>query len=215
MIPSAQPPTPSPDFGALRLLALGDSYTIGEGVPPEVSWPHQLAAALQAEGIPCGPPEIIARTGWTTGELLAAIEAAGPQGPHDLLTLQIGVNNQYRGLDLEDYRAEFERLLGLAISLTAGQPGRVVVLSIPDWSVTPYAEGRDRTAIAAEIAQFNAVNREIVTQAGARYVDITPSSQEAGNQSELLADDGLHPSGIMYARWVEIMLPEVRAALGH
>lgn len=213
-MPSALPPTPLPDPGTLRLLALGDSYTIGEAVPPEANWPSQLAAHLHAEGIPCEPPEIIARTGWTTGELLAAVDGAEPQGPYALVTLQIGVNNQYRGLSLAAYCAEFERLLELAVVLAGGEPEHVIVLSIPDWSVTPYAQGRDRNAIAAEIEQFNAANREITTKVGARYSNVTPISQQAADQPWLLAGDGLHPSGEMYARWVEILLPEVHAALG-
>lgn len=214
-MPSASPPTPIPDSGALRFLALGDSYTIGEAVPPEANWPNLLAAQLKAEGIPCTPAEIIARTGWTTGELLAAVDAAPPQGPYDLITLQIGVNNQYRRLSLEAYRTEFERLLELAVSLTDGEPDRVIVLSIPDWSVTPYAQGRDRSAIAAEIEQFNAANRAIADRAGVRYINVTPISQQAADQPGLLADDGLHPSSEMYARWVEILLPEALLAVKH
>ncbi|MFN2196226.1 MAG: SGNH/GDSL hydrolase family protein [Anaerolineales bacterium] len=214
-MPSASPPNSIPDSGALRFLALGDSYTIGEAVPPEANWPNLLAAQLKAEGIPCTSPEIIARTGWTTGELLAAVDAAAPQGPYDLVTLQIGVNNQYRSLSLEAYRTELARLLKLAVALAAGEPDHVIVLSIPDWSVTPYAQGRDRSAIAAEIEQFNAAKREIAVQAGVRYVNITPISQQAADQPGLLADDGLHPSGEMYARWVDIVLPEALLAVKH
>jgi lysophospholipase L1-like esterase len=177
-----------------RFLALGDSYTIGEGVTPEERWPNQLRI---------GEPEIIARTGWTTGELSAAIDAASLQSPYDLVTLLIGVNNQYRGRGVEEYRREFAALLRRAIELAGGKPSRVIVVSIPDWGVTPFAAGRDRAAIAREIDSFNAVNRAEAWRAGARYADITPISRQ---KPELVASDGLHPSGAMYAEWARAIL---------
>jgi lysophospholipase L1-like esterase len=189
-----------------RFLALGDSYTIGEGVSAAERWPVQLAARLRARGVPVGEPEIIARTGWTTDELAAALEQAAPQGPYDLVSLLIGVNNQYRGRDVEEYRAQFARLLERAIGLAGGEAGRVLVLSIPDWGVTPFAEGRDARAIAREIDAFNAANAAEARRLGARYVDVTGISRRARDEAGLIAGDGLHPSGEMYGRWAEAAL---------
>ena len=209
----------------IRYLALGDSYTIGEGVPADQRWPVQLAARLREAGLAVESPRIIARTGWTTDELQAALEAQDPRGPYDLVSLLIGVNNQYRGLDVETYRVEFRELLEQAIALAGGDPGRVVVLSIPDWGVTPFARGQSRGTsadpaddfahkIAHEIDRFNAANRQETEQAGARYVNVTGVSREAADDGALLAADGLHPSGEMYRAWVELAWPAVRAAIG-
>ena len=189
-----------------RYLALGDSYTIGESVPSAENFPHQLARVL---GI--GEPQIIAKTGWTTDELNTAIDAANPQGPYDLVTLLIGVNNQYRGRDAEQYRGEFAALLRRAIGFAGGDASNVVVVSIPDWGVTPFAEGRDRAKIASEIDRYNAINREEALRAGAHYVDITPTSRSGG--ANLVAGDGLHPSAAQYGAWVKLIEPEAREAL--
>jgi len=189
-----------------RYLALGDSYTIGESVVESERFPVQLARELQL-----GDPQIIAKTGWTTDELNAAIDASGPRGPFDLVTLLIGVNNQYRGRDVEQYRGEFAALLQRAIGFAGGDPKNVVVVSIPDWGVTPFAEGRDRVKVGTEIDQYNKVNREETSRAGARYVDITGISR--GNDATLVAGDGLHPSGKQYAAWARLIAPEARAAL--
>lgn len=193
-----------------RFLALGDSYAIGEGVAPEERWPAQLARALRAAGYDVAEPEIIATTGWTTDELMAGIEAASPRGPYQLVTLLIGVNDQYRGRSAAGYREPFARLLRRAIDLAAGDSSRMVVLSIPDWGVTPFAEGRDRARIAREIEAYNAVNREEASRAGAHYVDVLPSSRRAASDSSLLTSDGLHPSGKTYAEWCELVLPVAR-----
>jgi lysophospholipase L1-like esterase len=182
----------------LRFLALGDSYTVGESVAEHERWPVQLAAMLRDTGLAIAEPEIIARTGWTTGELHAGIDEAGPVGPFDLVLLLIGVNNQYRGLPIGEYRSEFRALLASSIGFAGGDVGRVVVVSIPDWSVTPFAQGRATEQIAAEIDQFNEVNRSEATAAGARYLDITGVSREAAAETALIAGDGLHPSGAIY-----------------
>lgn len=197
----------------LRILALGDSYTIGESVSVEDRWPVQLAEALRNRGLNVEDPQIIARTGWTTDELTAAIDAAKPQGPFDLVTLLIGVNNQYRGREVEQYRGEFAELLQAAIAYAGGDVRRVIVVSIPDWGVTPFAEGRDRAAIAAAIDRYNAVNKEETLRAGSRYVDITPGSRRAATDRSLVAADGLHPSGAMYREWTAAVLPEALDAL--
>ncbi|MGZ8853333.1 MAG: SGNH/GDSL hydrolase family protein [Thermoanaerobaculia bacterium] len=196
---------PEASVPPLSYLALGDSYTIGEGVSASERWPDVLVAALRGRGADLGAPQIIARTGWTTDELSAAIDATSPKGPFALVTLLIGVNNQYRGRSADDYRREFVALLQRAIGFAAGEARHVVVVSIPDWGVTRFAEGRDGARIAAEIDRYNAVNREETKRAGARYVDITPMSRQ---DPSLLTGDGLHPSGAMYARWVEAVLPE-------
>ena len=198
----------------IRYLALGDSYTIGEGVAPEERWPMQLAAALRSRGTGVADPEIIARTGWTTDELDAAIGQAAPRGPYGVVTLLIGVNDQYRGGSADAYRPRFEALLRRAIGFAGGDASRVVVLSIPDWGVTPFAEGRDRGHIAREIDAFNAAAREVTAALGARWVDVTPASREAGGASGMLVGDGLHPSGRQYARWTELALPAVAQAVG-
>ena len=203
--------TPSP-----RFLALGDSYTIGESVAVADRWPNQLARQLRKDGVGVGDPEIIAKTGWTTDELSSAIDAAKPQGTYALVTLLIGVNNQYRGRDAEQYRKEFATLLRRAIGFAGGVPGHVVVVSIPDWGVTPFAASRDRTKIGGEIDRFNAINAEETKRAGARYADIAAVSRRAANDPALVAPDGLHPSAAMYAQWVTVILPQAKAAsTGH
>ena len=200
----------------MQFLALGDSYTIGESVTPEERWPVQLATLLRAEGLDVGDPTLIASTGWTTDELSAAIDRANPQGTFDLVSLLIGVNNQYRGRGQDEYREQFAALLQRAIGFAGGNPARVLVLSIPDWGVTPFAARleRDPAAVAADIDAFNAINRAETERPGAHYVDVTPFSREAAHDPSLLADDGLHPSGRMYAEWARLALPAAREALG-
>ncbi|HRQ38985.1 MAG TPA: SGNH/GDSL hydrolase family protein [Chloroflexota bacterium] len=200
----------------MRFLALGDSYTIGESVAESERWPVQLAAQLQEKGIRMAAPEIIAKTGWTTDELAAGIQAAPPQGPYDLVSLLIGVNNQYRGRSQEEYQTQFADLLQQAISFAGGDPARVIVLSIPDWGVTPFAARLDAAVIAAEIDAFNAINRAEAEKVGAYYIDITAVSRQAITDPTLIAGDGLHPSGKMYTAWVELALPVVlQKAIGN
>jgi lysophospholipase L1-like esterase len=193
----------------MTYLALGDSYTIGEGVAARDRWPVQLARMLGERGIAVADPMIIAKTGWTTDELAAAIPERLP-ATFSLVTLLIGVNNQYRGRDLEEYRTQFVSLLGRAVEFAAGDASRVVVLSIPDWGVTPFAKDREHARIAGEIDRFNAVNREETQRAGARYVDVTGISRRDPSD---VVDDGLHPSPRAYAAWARAALPEAEAAL--
>ena len=195
-----------------QFLALGDSYTIGEGVPERERWPNQLADRLRALGHAMNVT-ILARTGWTTGELAEGIRVARLKGGYDLVSLLIGVNDQYRGLDMEAYRLAFADLLKQAVQFAGGKLTRVVVVSIPDWSVTPFAADRDRACLLVEIDAFNAVNREISHRAGVRYVDVTPASRLASSDLSLLASDQLHPSGKMYSQWVDLVLPEAIAVL--
>jgi lysophospholipase L1-like esterase len=194
-----------------KFLALGDSYTIGENVESAERWPVRLARALRERKLYVADPEIVARTGWTAGELAAGIAAAAPTGPYDLVSLLIGVNDQFRGLDAGCYRDELTALLARAVAFAGGNAGRVVVLSIPDWGATPYAAGRDRAQIAAGLDRFNAIGREETLRAGARFVDVTPASREA--REGWVTSDGLHPSGRQYARWAELVLPEAECAL--
>jgi len=189
-----------------RYLALGDSYTIGESVAESDRYPVQLAHALKMSD-----PLIIAKTGWTTDELNAAIDKADPHGPYDLVTLLIGVNNQYRGRGADEYRTQFTALLQRAIGFAGGKTRNVVVISIPDWGVTPFAKDRDRAKIGREIDQFNAINREETLRAGARYVDITPESRKGATDATLVAGDGLHPSGKMYSEWTQLIVYNLSA----
>lgn len=202
-----------PNSQPTRFLALGDSYTIGEAVLESERWPVQLAARLQASGVPIEPPQIIATTGWTTDELSAGIDRVNPQGPFELVSLLIGVNNQYRGRSLEEYRTQFVALLERAVKYAGDEPQRVLVLSIPDWGVTPFANPAERERIAKEIDAFNAVNGEEAERMGARYVDVTPTSRRAADEPNLIAGDGLHPSGLMYAAWAELAFSQACAAL--
>lgn len=194
-------------------LALGDSYTIGENVEPAGRWPMQLADALRAEGIVIDDPRIIATTGWTTDELSAAIDAAEPLGDgHTLVSLLIGVNNQYRGRAVDEYAHEFAILLERAIGFAGRRADRVFVLAIPDWGVTPFAadSGRDTAAIARELDAYNAAAAKICADRGVVFIDIAPVSRARGAERAMLADDGLHPSAAMYAEWARLALPAVR-----
>lgn len=200
---------------ALGYLALGDSYTIGEGVPEAARWPVQLAHALRKAGVPLDDPRIIATTGWTTDELAAALDAAEPLGNWDFVSLLIGVNNQYRGRAVEDYARELTALLLRAIAHAGGRSGRVLVLSIPDWGVTPYAaaQGRDRDRIAAELDACNGAARALCKLHGVAFVDVTGVSRALGGARPMLADDGLHPSAAMYAEWTALALPVAKRLL--
>lgn len=201
----------------LRYLALGDSYTIGEAVSESGRWPVQLANALRGEGIALADPRIIATTGWTTQELDAAISAQEPLGTHDFVSLLIGVNNQYRGRGVDEYRVQFAALLWRAIGFAGNRADRVLVLSIPDWGVTPYAakEGRDRARIASELDAYNAAAREACGQRGVAFVDITAVSRARGGEAAMLAEDGLHPSAAMYTEWTRLALPAAQRLLAH
>jgi lysophospholipase L1-like esterase len=198
----------------VRLLALGDSYTIGEGVAVEDRWPMQLAALLRTHGMHVAEPTIIARTGWTTDELAAAIASTDVKERYDLVTVQIGVNNQYRGRSVDEYRTQFRALLARAIGFAGGRANHVVVVSIPDWGQTPFAARRDRRRIGLDIDAFNAVNRDETARSGSRYVDITTISRRAADEADLVVADKLHPSARMYAEWAHTIVPTVIAALG-
>jgi lysophospholipase L1-like esterase len=191
----------------VHFLALGDSYTIGESVEASERWPAQLTVAMRNLGVQAADPVITAQTGWTTDELIMGLDQANLGGEYDLVSLQIGVNNQYRGLDIQEYRLEIRALLKRAIAFGGGDPGKVIVLSIPDWGATPFANGRDRDRVAREIDRFNRVCRQETELVGASYIDVTWVSRLAAQDSTLTAMDELHPSGKMYAIWVQSILP--------
>lgn len=199
----------------LTYLALGDSYTIGESVAEDGRWPVQLARALRAEGIALGDPRIIATTGWTTDELEWGIDAAEPLGTFDFVSLLIGVNNQYRNRSAVAYGGEFHTLLHRAIRYARGRADRVLVLSIPDWGVSPFARNdkRDAATIGREIDAFNAAARTVCAKEGVAFVDITPVSRERGADADMIAKDGLHPSAAMYTLWTQVALPVARTLL--
>lgn len=196
----------------LHYLALGDSYTIGESVPAAGRWPQQVVEQLRRRGVVIDDPQIIAVTGWTTDELAAGIDAAKPVPPFDLITLQIGVNNQYRGQSAGDYRGQFAGLLHRAIDLAGRHAAHVVVVSIPDWGVTRFASNdrRGSVRIGAELDVYNAIARDETYRAGARWVDVTGISRQ---RPELVADDDLHPTAAQYTLWVEAIEPIARSVL--
>ena len=190
----------------IRYLALGDSYTIGELVAPKDRWPVQLAKLLENEGIQTDLT-IIARTGWTVKELWEGIQANPPKGAYNMVSLLIGVNDQYRGYPSDEYREDFRLILDKAIEYAGGDPKRVVVLSIPDWGFTPFAADRNTEPISQQIDEFNDVNLEVSKSAGVYYVDVTVISRMAMDDFDLITADRLHPSGKMYAMWAEKTLP--------
>src|ERR1700744_3147659 len=187
----------------INYLALGDSYTVGESEPQAQSFPYQLADSLRKAGyVNTNDPQIIAVTGWTTLNLITAINNHPPlMHNYSIVTLLIGVNDQYQGDSQSSYRTNFVQLLNTAIKYAGGDKTRVFVLSIPDYGVTPFAGGQD-AVIGPEIDQFNAINRQESGDAGVNYIDITDISREAANNLSLVAPDGLHPSGEMYRQWV-------------
>jgi lysophospholipase L1-like esterase len=188
---------------AHTLLCLGDSYTIGESVQFAENFPNQTISHLRKDGYAFEEPEIVAQTGWTTDELQTAIDNHSLKNSYDFVTLLIGVNNQYRGRTVENYKSQFESLLNQAIQFANGKADRVIVLSIPDWSVTPFARDRDTKQIAIQIDNYNSANAAIAEAHQVRYIDITPSSREAANDRSLIASDGLHPSAKEYEKWSE------------
>lgn len=182
-------------------LALGDSYTIGEGVQLYESFPYQTVQLVRKAGYNLQAPEIIAKTGWTTDELQEGIYSRQLLAGYDFVSLLIGVNNQYRGRSRDEYAKEFEMLLQQAIRFSGDHPQHVFVLSIPDWGITPFAAGRDRAAIAREIDAFNSINKLVCDVYKVNYCNITPGTRLAANDETLLAADQLHPSGKEYALW--------------
>ncbi|KAA9035539.1 SGNH/GDSL hydrolase family protein [Ginsengibacter hankyongi] len=199
----------SKDTSTKTYLALGDSYTIGQSVPDYERFPVQTVIYLRAKNISIKDADIIAVTGWTTGDLLNALNNNPPKNNYSFVTLLIGVNNQYQGRTLDEYKTQFTELLNRSVAYAGNNKHHVFVLSIPDYSVTPFADGRDTMQIAKEIDEFNAANKTISLNAGVNYIDITPISRNAKNDASLIAKDGLHPSGIQYKKWVDLLVPSV------
>jgi lysophospholipase L1-like esterase len=189
----------------VRFLALGDSYTIGQSVPIADRWPNQLLESLKNKGIETEKLTIIAQTGWRTDNLLEAISREKPDSMYNLVSLLIGVNNQYQRKNIDVYPVEFRQLLETAIAQCGGRKESVFVLSIPDYGFTPFGQS-SKSQISAEIDQYNQINRDITRKMGIAYYNITPISREALNKTEYVAFDGLHPSRIMYAKWIELIL---------
>ncbi|MEM7473944.1 MAG: SGNH/GDSL hydrolase family protein [Planctomycetota bacterium] len=198
----------------LKYLALGDSYTIGESVPEADRWPNQLAAQFKDDpALAFAKPKIIAKTGWTTAELLQGIEDAKlGEARFDLVTLLIGVNNQYRGQDFEIYEREYVELLKIATQFALGSAQHVIAVSIPDYGITPFAEKKELDAdkIAKELDQYNAFAKKTILAAGGHWVEITKASRKQSLRKAMLAEDGLHPSGKMYKTWAKKAVPAVK-----
>lgn len=200
------------------MLCLGDSYTIGESVAEGDRFPNQCVKLLDKQGVAFSTPHIIAKTGWTTDELAAAIEEAKITGTFDCVTLLIGVNNQYRGYDIEIYRKEFTGLLETALKYADGKPDHVFVVSIPDWGVTPFgaadAKGRSAAQIGKEIDTYNAIAKEISLRHKVHFTDINPISKKAAHDPALIANDNLHPSGKMYGEWAGLLAKDMYRVYG-
>jgi lysophospholipase L1-like esterase len=213
--PLARSGTAMPAKAETTYLALGDSYTIGEGAAEADRWPVQLAALARQQGLNVQAPDIIARTGWTTAELQVAIAETNKPATYGLVSLLVGVNNQYRGQAVGQYRTEFRGLLRTAVASAGGRPNRVLVLSIPDWGQSPFArkQRRDPAQIGLEIDAFNAAAQDECRQAGVAYVDITPQTRTAAGDARQFTRDGLHYSGPQMRQWAQLALPVVRGLL--
>ena len=204
---------PSIPDSVKTFLALGDSYTIGHSVPEAERFPNQIVQLLKNDNIKISDPEIIAVSGWTTTNLINELNTKSPQNNYSLVSLLIGVNNQYRGGSIEDYKTEFTLLVNRSIQYAGNNRNNVFVLSIPDYSVTPFAQNTDTQKIASEIDSFNLANKTISAQLGVNYLDITPISREAVNDPALIARDGLHPSGRQYKIWADMLASLMKKSL--
>jgi lysophospholipase L1-like esterase len=193
---------------------LGDSYTIGESVPVYENFPYQTVQLLRSKGLKVLAPEIVAKTGWTTDELMAGIEKTKLLQEYDFVSLLIGVNNQYRGRSLEEYGQQFKILLSKAIYFAGGKKEHVFVISIPDWGATPFVEGRDRKKIAEEIDAFNRLKKKITLESNIQFIEITEGSRDAVTDASLVAKDKLHPSGKEYAKWARKLAEAILASKG-
>ncbi len=206
-------PTPPPATSAKTYLALGDSYTIGQSVSQPERFPAQTTARLREQGLAVADPVYIAQTGWTTRNLQNAIAAENPPPTFDVVSLLIGVNDQYQRMDTGGYAQRFTVLLEKAIQLARGDKSHVFVLSIPDYSVTPFVTDAEKERVRREVDLFNGINKRITEIFGISYTDITPSSREGATNPALIASDGLHPSGSEYRKWAEMLAPKIKAAL--
>ncbi|HEX8357798.1 MAG TPA: SGNH/GDSL hydrolase family protein [Segetibacter sp.] len=197
----------------IKFLALGDSYTIGQSVKEDVRFPAQTVQMLRPENIFVTDLKYIAQTGWTTANLASAIAVQKPATNFDIVTLLIGVNNQYQGRDQTEYAKQFEELLKHAIVFAGNRKTHVFVLSIPDYSATPFVGSAEKATVSKEIDDFNAINKKITLQYNIAYIDITPSTRQAVSDASLIAYDSLHPSGKEYRKWAEMLAPAIKAVL--
>lgn len=204
---------PPPLTPAKSYLALGDSYTIGQSVAQNERFPAQTVSLLKQQGINMNDPVYIAQTGWTTANLQSAITNQNLPSTFDVVSLLIGVNDQYQGMDTSGYALRFTQLLEKAIQLAGGKKSNVFVLSIPDYSATPFVATANKSKITMEIDWFNAINKRITTSMNVSYTDITSSTREAATNAALVANDNLHPSGLEYKKWAEMLAPEMRTVL--
>lgn len=205
-----QEPFPEEIYDPIKYLALGDSYTIGESVAPSERYPVQLVNRLINDGVEAVNPQMIARTGWRTDDLISAIESSSITDTFDIVSLLIGVNNQYQGSPIDQYKVEFAHLLEKAIRYAGGDKNRVFVLSIPDYGFTPFGS-YNQERISFEIDVYNAINKSITEAAGISWFNVTPISRMGLDSPELIASDGLHPSGEMYRQWVDLIYEEVKS----
>lgn len=196
-----------------KFLALGDSYTIGESVREAERFPAQTVKQLKAQNIDVTTLKYIAATGWTTTDLISAINLQNPANDFDIVTLLIGVNDQYQQHNKVSYGTLFKALLNKAVELAGNRKSHVFVLSIPDYSVTPFVNDENKARVSREIKEFNAINKEITIQNNVPYIDITPSTRHAANDSSLIANDGLHPSAKEYAVWAGMLAPLIKKML--
>lgn len=205
--------TRASDSTGAKYLALGDSYTIGQSVQESERFPAQAVQLLRSQNINIKDPEYIAATGWTTDNLISAINSKNPANDFDIVTLLIGVNDQYQHRDTTGYRERFSELLNKAVVFAGSRKTHVFVLSIPDYSATPFVGQSDKSSVSMQIDQFNAINKEIALQNGITYIDITPSTRQAATDASLIANDGLHPSGKEYAVWAGMLVPLIKKVL--
>ena len=208
-----QPGNINPPDTTQTYLALGDSYTIGQSVPEQARFPAQTVALLRQSNIPIRTPVYVAATGWTTLNLMDAIKSAQLLPSYDVVSLLIGVNDQYQLRDTTNYRQRFTALLNKAISLAKNNSKRVFVLSIPDYSVTPFVPAQNKEAVSRQIDLFNAINKQVAEQYQVSYTDITPGSREGATNPSLIANDQLHPSGSEYAKWAALLAPKIKQVL--
>ena len=206
-------PIASNSSNSIKYLALGDSYTIGQSVSSIERFPYLTVKLLRESQVIIDDPEYIASTGWTTLNLINAILERKPKGPYDIVTLLIGVNDQYQKLDTAGYRLRFTNLLNTAIELSGNRIARVFVLSIPDYSATPFIHVSEKERVSKEIDAFNVINKHVSNQRNVVYIDINPVSKLVATDPTLLANDGLHYSEKEHQIWAKLLAPYIRAVL--